>query len=202
MKDTAFIKFHLEAGARMVPYAGYNMPVEYGGITEEHITVRERVGVFDVSHMGEFWVTGPNTLDFLQYVTSNDVTALFDGKIQYSCFPNGMGGIVDDLLVYRYNAEKYLMVVNAANIEKDWNWCVQNAARFGLVAGRDLINISDELSQLAIQGPFALKAMQKLTLIPVEEMEYYTFKILEFGESPMLFFQRPATQGQEVVRYM
>ena len=104
----------------MVPFAGYNMPVEYSGINEEHITVREKVGVFDVSHMGEFWVTGPSALNYLQYITSNDVSVLIDGKIQYSCFPNGRGGIVDDLLVYRFNSEKYLLVVNAANIEKDW----------------------------------------------------------------------------------
>jgi len=115
MKNTVFVKFHEEAGAKMVPFAGYNMPVEYFGITEEHLTVRNRVGVFDVSHMGEFWVTGPSALKFLQYITSNDVASLFDGKIQYSCFPNGKGGIVDDLLVYRYNAEKYLLVVIAAN---------------------------------------------------------------------------------------
>lgn len=181
MKTTAFTKFHLEAGARMVPFAGYNMPVEYFGITGEHLTVRERVGVFDVSHMGEFWVTGPESLNFLQYITSNDVSALYDGKIQYSCFPNGSGGIVDDLLVYRFDQEKYLLVVNAANIEKDWNWCVANAAKFGLLTGKDIINASDGIAQLAIQGPLALKAMQKLTKTPVEDMEYYTFKVLEFA---------------------
>jgi aminomethyltransferase len=188
MKNTAFTKFHQEAGAKMVPFAGYNMPVEYSGITEEHIAVRESVGVFDVSHMGEFEVTGPDALKYLQYITSNDVSALFDGKIQYSCFPNGSGGIVDDLLVYRHNQEKYLLVVNAANIEKDWNWCVKNATRFGLKAGRDLINSSDSIAQLAVQGPLALKAMQKLTETPVEEMEYYTFKVLEFaGISNVIF---------------
>ena len=181
MKNTAFTKFHEEAGARMVPFAGYNMPVEYSGITEEHILVREKVGVFDVSHMGEFWVTGPSSLKFLQYITSNDVSALFDGKIQYSCFPNGQGGIVDDLLVYRYNREKYLLVVNAANIEKDWNWCVKNAAKFNLVTGKDLINASESIAQLAVQGPLALKAMQKLTKTSVIDMEYYTFKVLEFA---------------------
>jgi aminomethyltransferase len=188
MKNTAFTKFHLEAGAKMVPFAGYNMPVEYFGITAEHIAVREKVGVFDVSHMGEFWVTGTSSLKFLQYITSNDVSALVDGKIQYSCFPNGNGGIVDDLLVYRYNAEKYLLVVNAANIEKDWNWCVKNSILFGLKVGKDLINASDDIAQLAVQGPFALKAMQKLTEIPVEDMEYYTFKVLEFaGISDVIF---------------
>ena len=188
MKNTAFTKFHQAAGARMVPFAGYNMPVEYSGITEEHIAVRKSIGVFDVSHMGEFWVTGPASMEFLQYITSNDVSALFDGKIQYSCFPNGRGGIVDDLLVYRYNQEKYLLVVNAANIEKDWNWCMENAACFGLIQGKDLINASVDISQLAVQGPLALKAMQKLTGVPVEEMEYYTFRILEFaGISDVIF---------------
>ena len=137
------------------------MPVEYTGITEEHIAVRKGIGVFDVSHMGEFWVTGPASLDFLQYITSNDVSALVDGKIQYSCFPNGRGGIVDDLLVYRFNSEKYLLVVNASNIEKDFEWCIRQAVRFGLVPGKDLVNVSDDIAQLAVQGPFALKAMQK-----------------------------------------
>lgn len=195
MKNTAFTKFHIEAGAKMVPFAGYNMPVEYSGITEEHITVRERVGVFDVSHMGEFWVTGTASLKFLQYITSNDVSALFDGKIQYSCFPNGKGGIVDDLLVYRYNKEKYLLVVNAANIEKDWKWCVENAAKFGLETGESLINISDDISQLAVQGPLALKAMQKLTRTPVEDMEYYTFKVLEFAGIPDVLFSTTGYTG-------
>jgi aminomethyltransferase len=172
----------------MVPFAGYNMPVEYFGINEEHQTVREKVGVFDVSHMGEFWVTGPSALNYLQYITSNDVSVLFDGKIQYSCFPNGKGGIVDDLLVYRFNQEKFLLVVNAANIEKDWNWCVRNAAGFNITVGKDLINVSDDLAQLAVQGPFALKAMQKLTDSPVEDMEYYTFKVLDFaGISNVIF---------------
>jgi aminomethyltransferase len=188
MKNTPFIKFHQEAGAKMVPFAGYNMPVEYFGINEEHVTVRQGIGVFDVSHMGEFWVAGPSSLRFLDYITSNDVSALFDGKIQYSCFPNGNGGIVDDLLVYRFNAEKYLLVVNAANIEKDWNWCIKNAERFGLKAGKELINASDGIAQLAVQGPLALKAMQKLTKTSVEEMEYYTFKVLDFaGISDVIF---------------
>ncbi len=195
MKNTAFTKFHEEAGAKMVPFAGYNMPVEYVGINEEHITVREKVGVFDVSHMGEFWVTGPSALNFLQYITSNDVSALYDGKIQYSCYPNGRGGIVDDLLVYRYNSEKYLLVVNAANIEKDWSWCVKNAPRFNITVGKDLINASDELSQLAVQGPFALKAMQKLTSTPVEDMEYYTFKILEFAGIKNVIFSTTGYTG-------
>lgn len=195
MKNTAFIKFHQEAGAKMVPFAGYNMPVEYFGINEEHLTVRNRAGVFDVSHMGEFLVTGPSSLEFLQYITSNDASALFDGKIQYSCFPNGKGGIVDDLLVYRYNPEKYLLVVNAANIEKDWNWCLKNAERFGIKAGKDIINASDSIAQIAVQGPLALKAMQKLTKAPVENMEYYTFKVLDFAGIPDVIFSTTGYTG-------
>ncbi len=181
MKNTAFTGFHQEMGARIVPFAGFNMPVEYTGINDEHITVRKGVGVFDVSHMGEFQVTGPSALKFLQYVTSNDVSELIDGKIQYSCFPNGTGGIVDDILVYRFNAEKYLLVVNASNIEKDWQWCLKNAGRFGLVPGKDLVNISDDIAQLAVQGPLAMKAMQKLTATPVEKMENYTFRVIDFA---------------------
>ncbi len=188
MKTTPFTEFHIRAGARMIPFAGYNMPVEYTGINDEHILVRQGIGVFDVSHMGEFWVTGPSAVDYLQYITSNDVSSLFDGKVQYSCFPNGRGGIVDDLLVYRFGPEKYLLVVNAANIEKDWNWCVSQASGFGITPGRDLINASDDIAQLAVQGPLALKAMQKLTGTPVTEMEYYTFKEIDFaGISNVIF---------------
>jgi len=195
MKNTPFTKFHIEAGARMLPFAGYNMPIEYSGITDEHLTVRQGVGVFDVSHMGEFWVTGPSSLSFLQYITSNDVAALFDGKIQYSCFPNGKGGIVDDLLVYRFNSEKYLLVVNASNIEKDFNWCCSHAEQFGLVPGKDLVNVSDDIAQLAIQGPLALKLMQKLTDTSVEEMEYYTFKILDFAGIKDVIFSTTGYTG-------
>jgi aminomethyltransferase len=195
MKDTVFRKFHEEAGARIVPFAGFNMPVEYSGINEEHIAVRESVGVFDVSHMGEFWVTGPNALEFLQFITSNDVSALWDGKVQYSCFPNGKGGIVDDLLVYRFSSEKFLLVVNAANIDKDWHWCLENGKKFGLTEGIDLINASDEIAQLAIQGPKALKAMQKLSEVPVENMEYYTFKIIDFAGIKDVIFSTTGYTG-------
>lgn len=181
MKTTPFTAFHIELGAKMVPFAGFKMPVEYSGINDEHITVREKLGVFDVSHMGEFRVSGPHALDYLQYITSNDVSALYDGKVQYSCFPNGRGGIVDDLLVYRFSDSDYLLVVNAANIEKDWNWCVNHAGRFNIIPGKDLVNISDETAQLAVQGPLALKAMQKLTGERIEDMEYYTFKTIEFA---------------------
>ena len=181
MNSTPFTKFHIELGAKMVPFAGYNMPIEYTGINDEHITVREKVGVFDVSHMGEVWVKGPNALDFLQYVTSNDVAALVDGKVQYSCFPNGKGGIVDDLLVYRIDDETYLLVINAANIKKDWEWLSSIAPKFNLTPGKELYNASGEIAQLAVQGPLALRAMQKLTNEPIEDMEYYTFKKIEFA---------------------
>jgi len=195
MKNTPFTRYHIEAGAKMVPFAGFNMPVEYTGINDEHIHVRTKVGVFDVSHMGEFWVTGPSALDFLQYITSNDVSVLYDGKVQYSCFPNGKGGIVDDLLVYRFTNEKYLLVVNAANIEKDWNWCVSHAAEFGLIPGKDLINVSDDTAQLAIQGPMALKAMQKLTKTTVTDMEYYTFRQIEFAGIKDVIFSTTGYTG-------
>ncbi len=160
----------------MVAFAGYNMPMEYSGITDEHLTVREKAGVFDVSHMGEFYVTGPDATDYLQFITSNDITALSDGRIQYSCFPNGRGGIVDDLLVYRFSPEKYLLVVNAANTAKDWDWCVRHAGEFGIVPGRDLVNASDDIAQLAIQGPLAMQIVSRLTEEPVRDMESYTFR--------------------------
>ncbi|HQG78386.1 MAG TPA: glycine cleavage system aminomethyltransferase GcvT [Bacteroidales bacterium] len=195
MKNTIFTRFHEAAGARMIPFAGFNMPVEFAGINEEHVAVREGVGVFDVSHMGEFWVTGPDALPFLRYIASNDAASLTDGKVQYTCFPNGKGGIVDDFLVYRFNAEKYLLVVNAANIEKDWEWCVSQAGRFGIRPGKDLVNASDEISQLAVQGPLALKAMQKLTAAPVAEMEWYTFKIIEFAGIKDVIFSTTGYTG-------
>jgi aminomethyltransferase len=195
MKNTAFTGFHEEAGARMVPFAGYNMPIEYTGINDEHLTVREKVGVFDVSHMGEFWVSGPRAFDFIQYVSSNDVSVLVDGKVQYSCFPNGKGGIVDDLLVYRFNDQKYLLVVNAANIEKDWNWCVKNAAEFGITPGNGIVNASDDTAQLAVQGPLALKAMQKLTSENILDMEYYTFREIEFAGVKNILFSTTGYTG-------
>jgi aminomethyltransferase len=195
MKETPFINFHRELGAKLVPFAGYNMPVEYTGINDEHLTVREKVGVFDVSHMGEFWVTGSSAFDFLQYITSNDLALLCDGKAQYTCFPNGKGGIIDDLLIYRFSSEKYLLVVNAANIEKDWNWCLNNASRFGITQGKDIINASDNMAQLAVQGPLALKAMQKLTSVAIEDMEYYSFKEMEFAGIKNVIFSATGYTG-------
>ena len=179
MKTTAFTEIHKKWGAKMVPFAGFLMPVEYTGINDEHIAVRTNAGVFDVSHMGEFWVKGNRSLEFLQMITTNDVSKLNPGKIQYSCFPNGKGGIVDDLLVYQYDKDCYLLVVNAANIEKDWNWVVSQN-RFGV----ELINASDEISQLAIQGPKATKILQKLTTTDLSQLFYYTFTVDEFAGIP------------------
>lgn len=178
MKTTAFTEKHIALGAKMVPFAGYNMPVEYIGINEEHNHVRNSVGVFDVSHMGEIWVKGPNALAFVQYVTSNDAAVLAPGKVQYSCFPNGKGGIVDDLLVYCIDSVTYLLVVNASNIDKDYAHLCTIAPKFNITPGKELYNASDEICQLAVQGPLALKAMQKICAQNVTDMEYYTFKKL------------------------
>lgn len=190
MKKTAFCALHEQMGAKMVPFAGFYMPVQYEGLLIEHETVRNGVGVFDVSHMGEIWVKGPNALAFIQWVTSNDASKLTNGKVQYSCFPNGKGGIVDDLLVYKINDETYLLVVNASNIEKDWNW-MNSQNKMNAV----LYNASDEISQLAIQGPLALKAMQKLTDTPIIDMEYYTFKKVNFAGVKDVIFSTTGYTG-------
>ena len=176
MKTTPFTETHIALGAKMHEFAGYNMPIEYSGIIDEHMTVCNGVGVFDVSHMGEFWVKGPNALEFLQQVTSNNVAILPVGKAQYTCFPNEEGGIVDDLLVYHYEDEKYLLVVNAANIEKDWNWCVSHNT-----VGAELENSSDRMAQLAIQGPKATEVLQRLTPVNLSDIPYYAFATGEFA---------------------
>ena len=184
MKNTAYTEKHIALGAKMVEFAGFNMPLEYTGIKAEHLAVRESVGVFDVSHMGEFLVKCPNALKFIQYTTSNDASVLFSGKVQYSCLPNGKGGIVDDLLVYCFDNENYMLVPNAANIEKDFAHLLKYASQFGLKEGVDFINISSQISQLAVQGPNALKVMQKLCKENVVDMEYYTFKKMEVAGIP------------------
>lgn len=171
MKNVALNDTHIALGAKMVPFAGFNMPVQYSGINIEHETVRKGVGVFDVSHMGEFILKGEGTLDLIQRVCSNDASRLFDGKIQYSCLPNEEGGIVDDLLVYRIDEKTYLLVVNASNIEKDWNWISKYNT-----GGVEMKNISDQTSLFAIQGPKAAQALQSLTDVDLASMEYYTFK--------------------------
>lgn len=171
MKNTSLTKTHVNLGAKMVPFAGYQMPVSYSGIKNEHQAVRERLGIFDVSHMGEFIVKGPGALDLLQHVTTNDVSKLEDGKVQYSCMPNGQGGIVDDLLVYRLSEDKYLLVVNASNIEKDWNW-ISRQNKWEVT----LDDVSDNLSLLAVQGPQAAAALQALTDVRLQDIPYYSFK--------------------------
>lgn len=191
MKETAFKHLHEQAGAKMVEFAGFYMPIQYEGLIVEHLHVRSKVGVFDVSHMGEFTVKGPKALDLIQYITSNDAAALYPGKVQYSCFPNGNGGIVDDLLVYCMGENDYLLVVNAANIDKDWAWVSKQNEKF--VA--EIANISDQISQLAVQGPLALKAMQKLTETTVEDMEYYTVKTLTFAGIPNVIFSTTGYTG-------
>lgn len=176
MKNTALSHIHESLGAKMVPFAGYNMPVQYEGVNIEHETVRNNLGVFDVSHMGEFLISGKNALPLIQKVCSNDVSKLIDGKAQYSYFPNETGGIVDDLIVYRFNEEKYLLVVNASNIDKDWNWINKHNTM-----GAELRNLSDDYSLLAIQGPKAVEAMQSLTSVDLKSIPFYNFKVADFA---------------------
>lgn len=171
LKSTALSDKHIGLGAKMVPFAGYNMPLQYEGLIKEHQQVRGSVGVFDVSHMGEFIVRGEGAFDLVQRVTSNDVSVLVDGKIQYSCLPNETGGIVDDLLVYRVDEKTYMLVVNASNIDKDW----AHISKYN-TAGAEMINISDKTTLLAVQGPNAAKALQSLTEINLGDMVYYTFQ--------------------------
>ena len=190
MKTTPFTGKHIALGAKMQEFAGYNMPIEYSGIIDEHLTVCNGVGVFDVSHMGEFWVKGPHALDFIQQVTSNNAAVLTPGKVQYTCFPNETGGIVDDLLVYDYAPEKYMLVVNAANIEKDWDWCVSHNA-----VGAELENASDRMGQLAVQGPKALATLQKLTSLNLSDIPYYHFRVGDFAGVPQVIISNTGYTG-------
>ena len=176
MKNTALTHIHKSLGAKLVPFAGFNMPVQYEGVTVEHETVRNGVGVFDVSHMGEFLLSGPNALALIQKVTSNDASTLTIGRAQYSCLPNNQGGIVDDLIVYKIKEEQYLLVVNASNIEKDWDWISSHND-----LGVEMKNLSDNYSLLAIQGPKAVEAMQSLTSINLAEIKYYHFEVADFA---------------------
>ncbi|OJX55784.1 MAG: glycine cleavage system protein T [Flavobacterium sp. 38-13] len=179
MKNTALTHVHERLGAKMVPFAGYNMPVQYEGVNIEHETVRNGVGVFDVSHMGEFLISGPNVLALIQKVTTNDASTLTVGKAQYSCLPNENGGIVDDLIVYKMKEDQYLLVVNASNIEKDWNWISTKND-----VGAEMRNISDDYSLLAIQGPKAVEAMQSLTSVDLAAIKYYHFEVGDFAGVP------------------
>lgn len=176
MKNTALTDKHIALGAKIVPFAGYNMPVQYEGVTVEHQTVRDGVGVFDVSHMGEFLISGENALDLIQKISSNDASTLTIGRAQYSCMPNGKGGIVDDLIIYKIKEQEYLLVVNASNIEKDWNW-ISSHNSFGAT----MRNLSDDYSLLAIQGPKAIEAMQALTSVDLSAITYYHFEVGDFA---------------------
>jgi aminomethyltransferase len=176
IKQIPLNDLHVKLGAKMVPFAGFNMPVRYSSDIEEHMTVRNGVGVFDVSHMGEFTVKGPKALDLIQRVTSNDASKLIDGQAQYSCLPNDKGGVVDDLIVYKIKDEDYLLVVNAGNIEKDWNWISQYNTQ-----GADLKNISDDICLFAVQGPKAVSTLQKLTSTDLSAIKYYHFALGEFA---------------------
>lgn len=173
MKKTSLYDKHVSLGAKIVPFAGFDMPVQYSGVTEEHFAVREKVGIFDVSHMGQFFIEGPGSLELLQYVTTNDVSTLVDGKAQYSCLPNGNGGIVDDLIVYKMADAKYFVVVNASNIDKDW----AHISKFNEKFGAKMTNASDEMSLIAIQGPKATEVLQKLTDVNLSEIPYYNFTV-------------------------
>ena len=172
MKNTALTHKHKELGAKLVEFAGYNMPIEYSGLKDEHITVREKVGMFDVSHMGEFWIEGPKAYDLIQKVSANDASKLKPGKAQYTVLPNGEGGIIDDFLIYQYDEQKYMAVVNAANIEKDWNWFQKQNNM-----GAEMKDDSDKMSLLAIQGPKAQATMEKLTDENLAEMKPFRFKV-------------------------
>jgi len=178
MKNTQLTHIHESLGAKMVPFAGYLMPVSYEGVNIEHQTVRENLGVFDVSHMGEFLISGPNALELIQKITSNDASKLTDGKAQYTCMPNLDGGILDDLIIYRMDEEKYLLVVNASNLDKDWNWIAEHNTM-----GADIKDLSDEYSLLAIQGPKAVEAMQSLTEIDLSDIKFYNFKVGKFADA-------------------
>lgn len=179
MKNTALTDVHVALGAKMVPFAGFNMPVQYEGVIAEHETVRNGLGVFDVSHMGEFLLTGPKALDLIQKISSNDAATLTIGKAQYSCMPNDKGGIVDDLIIYKIKEEQYLLVVNASNIDKDWNWITSHND-----LGVEMRDLSDDYSLLAIQGPKAVEAMQSLTSVNLSAIPYYHFEVADFAGIP------------------
>jgi len=190
VKSTSLLNIHKQLGAKIVPFAGYNMPLEYSGVNKEHLNVRNNLGLFDVSHMGEIWVKGPKAYEFLQRLTSNDISRLNPGKAQYNCLPNGKGGIVDDLIVYRYEQEKYLLVVNASNTSKDWEWLnKQNSV------GAELENASDKISLLAVQGPKATQALQKITNVDLSQLLFYTFKEGEIGGVPNVIISATGYTG-------
>lgn len=191
MKTTPFTEKHIALGAKMAEFAGYNMPISYTSINDEHATVRNNAGVFDVSHMGEFMISGPDALELIQRICSNDASKLEAGKAQYTCFPNEEGGVVDDLIVYCFEPdEKYLLVVNAANIEKDWNWVVKHNTNNAVIE-----NISDQVAQLAIQGPKANEIIQSLTDVELANLKYYTFTVGTFAGVPNVIISATGYTG-------
>jgi aminomethyltransferase len=190
MERTALFDIHEKLGAKIVPFAGFEMPVEYSGINDEHMAVRQKAGMFDVSHMGEFWIKGPNALEFLQYITTNDVASLPAGKAQYSCLPNEEGGIVDDLIVYNYGDLKYMLVVNGANIDKDWAWC-NKQNKFGA----ELENASKNISLLAVQGPSAAEILQQLTSVKLSDIPNFYFKEGDLAGIEKIIFSNTGYTG-------
>lgn len=190
MKQTPLYEKHLKLGAKMAVFAGYQMPIEYSGINSEHIAVRNKAGIFDVSHMGEFWVRGSNAATFLQSITSNDINKLEIGKIQYSLLPNGKGGIVDDLLIYQTKKNEYLLVVNASNREKDWEWINKL-----LIEDVEIIDDSENISLLAIQGPEAEAILQEITSVQLTEMPYYTFQYGKVGDYENVLISKTGYTG-------
>jgi aminomethyltransferase len=190
VKQVPLNDLHVKLGGKMVPFAGYNMPVRYSSDIEEHMTVRNGVGVFDVSHMGEFTVKGPQALDLIQRVTSNDASKLVDGQAQYSSLPNETGGIVDDLIVYKIRDNNYMIVVNASNIEKDWNWI----SKFN-TKGAEMKNVSEDICLFAVQGPKAVEVLQKLTKVDLSTIKYYHFAIGEFAETPHVIMSNTGYTG-------
>tara|TARA_R110002051_G_scaffold293534_2_gene358587 strand:- start:5975 stop:7060 length:1086 start_codon:yes stop_codon:yes gene_type:complete len=191
MKNTALTHIHEQLGAKLVPFAGYNMPVSYEGVNIEHETVRKGVGVFDVSHMGEFLISGPNALELIQKISSNDASKLEIGKAQYSCMPNENGGIVDDLIIYQLKEEQYLLVVNASNIDKDWAHILKYNKDFNA----EMRNISEDYSLLAIQGPKAVEAMQSLTSVDLSAIKFYTFEVADFADIPYVIISATGYTG-------
>lgn len=190
MKETALTQIHKELGAKMAPFAGYEMPIQYAGLKHEHEVVRTGVGVFDVSHMGEFFVRGPQAEALVQKISSNDASTLVVGKAQYSCMPNEKGGIVDDLIIYKTKEDEFLLVVNASNIEKDWDWITSHNSM-----GAELENASDDWSLLAIQGPKAAEAMQSLTQTDLKNIKFYTFEVGDFADCPNVIISATGYTG-------
>ena len=190
MKNTPLTQIHVELGAKMLPFAGYNMPIQYEGVNAEHETVRTAVGVFDVSHMGEFIISGPNALALIQSVCTNDASTIEIGKAQYTCMTNNESGIVDDLIIYKLADEEYLLVVNASNIDKDWAWIEKHNT-----VGAEMTNISETMALLAIQGPKAIESMQSLTAVDLAGIKNYSFEIAEFAGVPEVIISATGYTG-------